>query len=103
MGHREQPKIVERELQTGLIANPLINRLALLVESSRVAVPSFCERDNAEHVNGVPHAHFLTRRGVQVQQARAILREWNGYDPSAPELEELDAELERRLGEAGVR
>lgn len=42
-------------------------------------------------------------RAERAEQARAILREWNGYDPSARELAALDAELGRRLSEAGVR
>ncbi|WP_159670761.1 hypothetical protein [Streptomyces mexicanus] len=42
-------------------------------------------------------------RVARAQEARAALRAWNGYDPSASEQGELDAELDRRLGEAGVR
>lgn len=42
-------------------------------------------------------------RAARADQARAALRAWNGYDPSASEQAELDAELDRRLGEAGVR
>ncbi|GHB35189.1 hypothetical protein GCM10010377_27950 [Streptomyces viridiviolaceus] len=42
-------------------------------------------------------------RKARAEQARAALREWNGYDPSATEQAALDAELDRRLGEAGVR
>ncbi|WP_157968652.1 hypothetical protein [Streptomyces geranii] len=34
--------------------------------------------------------------------ARAVLREWNGHDPDEHEQAELDAELDRRMTEAGV-
>ncbi|MFH8986002.1 hypothetical protein [Streptomyces varsoviensis] len=33
-------------------------------------------------------------------QARAMLREWSGYDPTEAEEAAADAELERRLAEA---
>jgi hypothetical protein len=42
-------------------------------------------------------------RAERAERARAALREWNGYDPSASEQAALDAELDRRLSEAGVR
>ncbi|WP_041255020.1 Arc family DNA-binding protein [Frankia sp. EAN1pec] len=42
-------------------------------------------------------------RAARAEQARAALREWNGYDPTADETAALDAELDRRLGEAGPR
>ena len=31
-----------------------------------------------------------------------MLREWNGYDLTEPEQAELDAELDRRMAEAGA-
>ncbi|WP_406173126.1 hypothetical protein [Streptomyces sp. NBC_00996] len=39
-------------------------------------------------------------RAQRAEQARAVLREWNGYDPSEDEQAALDAELDRRLAEA---
>ncbi|AXK34594.1 hypothetical protein DVA86_20020 [Streptomyces armeniacus] len=47
--------------------------------------------------------HLLTpaERAEQAERARAALREWNGYDPSEAEAADLDAELDRRLAEAG--
>jgi hypothetical protein len=40
-------------------------------------------------------------RAEYAKKARAVLREWNGYDPSGAEQTELDRELDRRLSEAG--
>lgn len=42
-------------------------------------------------------------RAARAEEARATLRGWNGYDPSADEQAALDAELDRSLGEAGGR
>ena len=42
-------------------------------------------------------------RAERAEQARAALREWNGYDPSVAEQGALDAELDQRLREAGAR
>ncbi|WP_079052296.1 hypothetical protein [Streptomyces regalis] len=42
-------------------------------------------------------------RAQRAEQARAVLREWNGYDPSEEEQAELDAELDRRLAEAAAQ
>ncbi|MEV0635207.1 hypothetical protein AB0I77_09625 [Streptomyces sp. NPDC050619] len=42
-------------------------------------------------------------RAERAEQARAVLREWNGYDPSESEQAELDEELDRRLAEAAGR
>ncbi|MDI3095922.1 hypothetical protein ACFWJV_31330 [Streptomyces rochei] len=42
-------------------------------------------------------------RAERAAQARAVLREWNGYDPSAGEQAALDVELDRRMSEAGIR
>lgn len=39
-------------------------------------------------------------RTERAERARAVLREWSGYDPSKAEEAELDAELNRRLTEA---
>ncbi|MFJ5835380.1 hypothetical protein ACIQGO_01130 [Streptomyces shenzhenensis] len=39
-------------------------------------------------------------RAARAAQARAVLREWNGYDPSGAEEADLDAELDRRLAAA---
>ncbi len=41
-------------------------------------------------------------RAERAEKARAVLREWNGYDPSEHEQAELDAELDRRMAEAGA-
>ena len=40
-------------------------------------------------------------RRRQAEQTRAMLRDWNGYDPSPSEAAALDADLDRRLREAG--
>jgi hypothetical protein len=42
-------------------------------------------------------------RVARAEQARATLREWNGYDPTEAEQADLDAELNRRLAEAAAR
>jgi hypothetical protein len=42
-------------------------------------------------------------RAERAEQTRVALREWNGYDPSASEKAAIDAELDRRLSEAGAR
>ncbi|MFF3489558.1 hypothetical protein ACFYXC_41000 [Streptomyces sp. NPDC002701] len=39
-------------------------------------------------------------RAERAGRARAVLREWNGYDPSPGEQVALDAELDRRLAQA---
>ncbi|MEU7044083.1 hypothetical protein AB0A77_23890 [Streptomyces varsoviensis] len=39
-------------------------------------------------------------RAERAERARAVLREWNGYNPTEAELAEADAELDRRLAEA---
>jgi hypothetical protein len=41
-------------------------------------------------------------RAERAEKARAVLRKWNGYDPDKREQAELDAELDRRMTEAGV-
>ncbi|MFI5796819.1 hypothetical protein [Streptomyces sp. NPDC051677] len=41
-------------------------------------------------------------RAERADKARAVLREWNGYDPDQDEQSELDAELDRRMAEAGA-
>ncbi|KUM86384.1 MULTISPECIES: Arc family DNA-binding protein [Streptomyces] len=41
-------------------------------------------------------------RAERAAKARAVLREWNGYDPDEREQTELDAELDRRMAEAGA-
>ncbi|WP_055549223.1 hypothetical protein [Streptomyces sp. NBRC 110028] len=42
-------------------------------------------------------------RAERAERARAVLREWNGYDPSEADVADLDAELDRRLAEATPR
>lgn len=44
-----------------------------------------------------------SERAARAQRARDVLREWNGYDPTAAEEDALDAELDRRLAEAAAR
>ena len=41
-------------------------------------------------------------RAERAEKARAVLRQWNGYDPNKREQAELDAELDRRMTEAGA-
>lgn len=41
-------------------------------------------------------------RAERAERARAVLREWNGYDPSEDEQADLDAELDQRLAEAAA-
>jgi Arc-like DNA binding domain len=43
-----------------------------------------------------------TERAQRAERARALLRGWSGYDPDERERAELDAELDRRLGETGA-
>ena len=44
-----------------------------------------------------------TRRAARAELARAILRDWNGYNPTKQEQASLDAELDRRLAESSGR
>ncbi len=39
-------------------------------------------------------------RAERAELARAVLRDWNGYDPSSSEQAVLDTELDRRLAKA---
>ncbi|MFJ9541410.1 Arc family DNA-binding protein [Streptomyces sp. NPDC101225] len=39
-------------------------------------------------------------RAERAERARAVLKEWNGYDPDPVQQADLDAELDRRLGKA---
>ncbi|MQA26847.1 MAG: hypothetical protein GEU94_15615 [Micromonosporaceae bacterium] len=50
-------------------------------------------------------AQLLTpaERAERARAARATLRAWNGYDPTADEQADLDAELDRRLAQAEAR
>ncbi|MFF4251565.1 hypothetical protein ACFY1L_10175 [Streptomyces sp. NPDC001663] len=41
-------------------------------------------------------------RAERAERARAVLREWNGYDPGVDEQAGLDAELDRRLAESAA-
>ncbi|MCX5423399.1 Arc family DNA-binding protein [Streptomyces sp. NBC_00078] len=41
-------------------------------------------------------------RAERAERARAVLQDWNGYDPDADEQAGLDAELDRRLAEAAA-
>ncbi|MFG3336503.1 hypothetical protein ACGFZZ_31345 [Streptomyces tendae] len=49
------------------------------------------------------HPGTPEERASRAERTRIALREWNGYNPSESELVALDAELDRRLHEAGVR
>ncbi|KNB50168.1 hypothetical protein [Streptomyces caatingaensis] len=40
-------------------------------------------------------------RAERADRTRRMLQAWNGYDPSPEEEARLDAELDRRLAEAG--
>ncbi|MGK4586090.1 hypothetical protein [Kitasatospora sp. HPMI-4] len=40
-------------------------------------------------------------RAERAEQARQRLHAWNGYDPDSAHTEQLDAELDRRLAQAG--
>lgn len=42
-------------------------------------------------------------RAEQAEKARAALREWNGYAPTAAEQHDLDGELDRRLARVTAR
>ncbi|MFE3200170.1 Arc family DNA-binding protein [Embleya sp. NPDC059237] len=42
-------------------------------------------------------------REERAEQARRVLREWSGYDPSEAEQASLDTELDRRIAAAGPR
>ncbi|MFC9506057.1 hypothetical protein [Streptomyces sp. NPDC057002] len=41
-------------------------------------------------------------RAERAEKALAVLREWNGYDLDEHQQAELDAELDRRMAEAGA-
>ncbi|MFH9355532.1 Arc family DNA-binding protein [Kitasatospora sp. NPDC017646] len=40
-------------------------------------------------------------RAERAEQARQRLAAWNGYSPDATDTQQLDAELDRRLAQAG--
>ncbi|WP_043478165.1 Arc family DNA-binding protein [Kitasatospora sp. MBT66] len=40
-------------------------------------------------------------RAERAEQARRELQAWNGYDPDTAHTQQLDAELDRRLAQAG--
>ncbi len=40
-------------------------------------------------------------RAERAEQARRKLQAWNGYDPDTAHTQQLDAELDRRLAQAG--
>ncbi|MER7108797.1 Arc family DNA-binding protein [Streptomyces sp. NPDC000229] len=42
-------------------------------------------------------------RAARAEQARAALKEWNGYAPTRGEEQDLDSELDRRLAQAAAR
>jgi hypothetical protein len=42
-------------------------------------------------------------RAARAEQARAALKEWNGYAPTRAEEQDLDSELDRRLAQAAAR
>lgn len=42
-------------------------------------------------------------RAARAEQARAALKNWNGYAPTTAEEQELDSELDRRLAQAAAR
>lgn len=42
-------------------------------------------------------------RAARAEQARAALKEWNGYAPTPAEEQDLDSELDHRLAQAAAR
>ncbi|WP_371094838.1 hypothetical protein [Streptomyces sanglieri] len=42
-------------------------------------------------------------RAEHAEQARAALKKWNGYAPTASEEDDLDSELDRRLARVTAR
>ncbi|MFJ2249153.1 MULTISPECIES: hypothetical protein [unclassified Streptomyces] len=42
-------------------------------------------------------------RAQRAEQARAALKRWNGYAPTASEEDDLDSELDRRLARLTAR
>ncbi|WP_331757590.1 hypothetical protein OH736_45625 (plasmid) [Streptomyces sp. NBC_01650] len=42
-------------------------------------------------------------RAERAEQARAALKKWNGYAPTASEEDDLDSELDRRLARMTAR
>ncbi|MEY9997351.1 hypothetical protein ABIE67_009470 [Streptomyces sp. V4I8] len=42
-------------------------------------------------------------RAERAEKARAALKEWNGYAPTAAEEHDLDSELDRRLAQVTSR
>ncbi|MFE6031366.1 hypothetical protein [Streptomyces niveus] len=42
-------------------------------------------------------------RAERAERARAALKEWNGYAPTAEQERDLDGELDRRLAQAAGR
>ncbi|MGA5508603.1 hypothetical protein [Streptomyces umbrinus] len=47
-------------------------------------------------------AEALLTPAERAEKARVVRREWNGCDPNDAEQAELDAELDRRMAEAGA-
>ncbi|MES9512149.1 hypothetical protein ABWJ92_38235 [Streptomyces sp. NPDC000609] len=44
-----------------------------------------------------------TERAERAEQARAALKKWSGYAPTASEENDLDSELDRRLARVTAR
>ncbi|MFG2885663.1 hypothetical protein ACGFYV_25795 [Streptomyces sp. NPDC048297] len=42
-------------------------------------------------------------RAARAEQARAALKQWNGYAPTPAEEQDLDSELDHRLAQAAAR
>ncbi|MGC5400716.1 hypothetical protein ACPXCP_33840 [Streptomyces sp. DT20] len=42
-------------------------------------------------------------RAERAEKTRAVLKEWNGYAPTAAEQDDLDSELDRRLAQVTAR
>jgi hypothetical protein len=70
------------------------DRLAAVAQAEGLSLRSYLSR----------LARSLTtpqERAERAERARAVLRQWNGYQPTAQQLAEADAELDRRLAILG--
>jgi hypothetical protein len=85
------------------------------VSDASIRIPSdVCDRlAEIAATEGLPLRAYLARladtlltpaeRHARAENARAVLRDWNGYDPTEAEQAHLDAELNRRLSPAVAR
>ncbi len=109
----ELPTIGDALEDTGTHPYPgCVSGRSLTVADANIRIPADARDRLAEiaAAEGLSLRAYLARlagtlltpaeRHARAEQARAALREWNGYDPGETEQADLDAELDKRLSEA---